>query len=506
MKKILFLLLFMIILSNPTFATASVSITDVIIPSSVTTGDSFTITMSVSGSEVTNMQCSLTTPSQISCTGGTQTCDSGSASWSCSATVAGDYSNQITASVTATYGATTLTDNQQTGLQVLSPASLTTSSTISASSVAVSGTVTLTVGVNNAGGTVTTYSISLSCPTGLTCSPSSVATNSIDGSTLENNAFTITGGTAGSYTLTATVVGGNGQTLTTSQSLTVTTTTTTPSTGGGSGTAGGAAGTKVTVKRGNANITVPSIAAGKMANVTITKTEDVAVRQINISVTNSVNNIKIVITKLAGLPASVTHEISGKVYHYIQIDKTNFTDTDVNKVFIKFAVNKTWLTDNDIAPSNISLYRWENDRWNELATTYLSEDAVEAFYQAESSGFSYFLIGTKSGEVTAAAPTGAAITCTESWSCTGWSVCAINQQTRSCTDANACGTTIDKPVESQSCEVKKEEVTAESAWIYYSVSAVILIAIAAIMFIFRKKITPTFSKLTLKFSKKKQFK
>jgi PGF-pre-PGF domain-containing protein len=487
MKKILFLFFIMIILSKVAFATSSVSITGVTVPSSVTTGDSFTITTSVSGTEVTNMQCSLTLPSGLSCTGGTQSCDSGSASWSCTANVAGDYSNQITASVSASYSGQTYADTQQTGLQVLSPASLTASSTISGTSLtAGGGSVTFTVGVNNAGGTSTTYTISLSCPTGLTCSPDSVSSTSISGSTLKNHAFTIIPVTAGSYTVTATV-SGNSQTLTTSQSLTVTTTSD-GGDGGGGGGGGGASSTnatRVTLKRGNANITVPSIVAGKMANVSIAKYEDVAVRQINISVTNSVNNIKIVITKIAGLPASVTHEISGNVYHYIQIDKTNITDTDVNKVFIKFAVNKTWLNINGVSSLNISLYRWANDKWNELTTTYLSEDASEAFYQTESPGFSYFLIGTKGGEIVAAPP----ITCTESWSCTEWSTCVNNQQTRTCTDANNCGAIVNKPAETQSCVMKEEVKSGMPSWIVYSASAIVLIAIAIILFIFRKKIT-----------------
>ena len=44
--------------------------------------------------------------------------------------------------------------------------------------------------------------------------------------------------------------------------------------------------------------------------------------------------------------------------------------------------------------------------------------------------------------------------CTESWSCTSWSPtdCPANgQQTRTCTDANSCGTTVHKPAESKTC-------------------------------------------------------
>jgi len=41
--------------------------------------------------------------------------------------------------------------------------------------------------------------------------------------------------------------------------------------------------------------------------------------------------------------------------------------------------------------------------------------------------------------------------CTESWQCTTWSACVGSVQTRTCTDSNSCGTTVNKPAESQSC-------------------------------------------------------
>ena len=42
-------------------------------------------------------------------------------------------------------------------------------------------------------------------------------------------------------------------------------------------------------------------------------------------------------------------------------------------------------------------------------------------------------------------------TCTSNWQCTSWSECTNNQQTRSCTDSNSCGTNTGKPVEAQAC-------------------------------------------------------
>ena len=43
--------------------------------------------------------------------------------------------------------------------------------------------------------------------------------------------------------------------------------------------------------------------------------------------------------------------------------------------------------------------------------------------------------------------------CTETWTCSSWSACFSGTQTRTCTDANSCGTTMTKPIVSQSCVV-----------------------------------------------------
>ena len=42
-------------------------------------------------------------------------------------------------------------------------------------------------------------------------------------------------------------------------------------------------------------------------------------------------------------------------------------------------------------------------------------------------------------------------TCTESWNCDSWSECINNQQTRTCTDVNNCGTIYNKPEGVQAC-------------------------------------------------------
>jgi len=54
--------------------------------------------------------------------------------------------------------------------------------------------------------------------------------------------------------------------------------------------------------------------------------------------------------------------------------------------------------------------------------------------------------------------------CTESWTCTNWTECTNGTQTRTCTDSANCGTITNKPVETQGCTVDCQENWGCDAW------------------------------------------
>ncbi|MBI4896064.1 MAG: PGF-pre-PGF domain-containing protein [Candidatus Aenigmarchaeota archaeon] len=404
-------LIFFISLATGAFASGSISVSSVSVPTSVTQGDTFTITMSVSGSEANTVKGSLTLPSGLSCTPtGTQdislsTSGTGSASWTCSATMSGDYSNKITASVTAKDSSTaaTLSDSEQTGLSVLSPAALSASSSILATSITTTGSTTLTVGLNNAGDTATTYTITMTC-TGLTCSPSS-ATGSISGNSLVNTQITVSGTTAGTYTPTASITGGNGQTLSTSKSLTVTATNT--GTNPGSGTPTNT--TNVTTPTATTTkIRIPALQQGvpyTIDSATLLKTSETNIRKMIITSNALVGNVEIQITKEAGKPASVSTP-SGTVFSYLSLTHANVTDSDISSVQFEFQIPLSWITQNNINRSTILMNRYSNGSWSALTTTFKQEDSSVVVYDVSSPGLSVFAITAQPNEVTVPVPQG----------------------------------------------------------------------------------------------------
>ena len=125
---------------------------------------------------------------------------------------------------------------------------------------------------------------------------------------------------------------------------------------------------------------------------------EIGFKQINITVKNQANNVRITVTKLDDKPASIVHEIVGKVYKYMEITAEKINETHIDKVKIQFEVNKTWINDNNIDPDTVALNRYRVNAWERLQTRKTSEDNDFVYYEAETTGFSTFAI---SGEVKA---------------------------------------------------------------------------------------------------------
>lgn len=90
---------------------------------------------------------------------------------------------------------------------------------------------------------------------------------------------------------------------------------------------------------------------------------------------------------------------------------------------------------------------------------------------------------TYSGTLTVTAPRAA---CNPNWSCTDWGECIDDTQTRTCLDANNCGTTSGKPAESQTCgegtTTTPGGLILDPTLTTAAILAIILLAIAAIYF------------------------
>ena len=141
------------------------------------------------------------------------------------------------------------------------------------------------------------------------------------------------------------------------------------------------------------NVSKKWAAITSATNITM-KIEKVSISamEIRIDVKNPANNVEIVVVKHANRPAEITHEVTGTVYQYLEINHTNLKEEDVRNSKIKFRVNKSWTTEKYINISTMKLSRYHNNTWNDLSTEFLGEDQEYYIYEAETPGFSVFAI------------------------------------------------------------------------------------------------------------------
>jgi PGF-pre-PGF domain-containing protein len=173
--------------------------------------------------------------------------------------------------------------------------------------------------------------------------------------------------------------------------------------GGGGGTTTTIIGTTTTtlppVKE---NETIASIPSGGTGNFSF---ETVPITEIDMYVKNNVSNAQITVTKTDTAPATVSITAPGFTYAYLNIVKTNVADADISKVTIKFKIEKSWITNNNIDVGTITLNRYVNGAWVALTTKLLSSNGYY-YFEAESSGLSVFAVsGQKKAVTTTISPT-----------------------------------------------------------------------------------------------------
>ncbi|MBU4456908.1 MAG: PGF-pre-PGF domain-containing protein [Nanoarchaeota archaeon] len=160
-----------------------------------------------------------------------------------------------------------------------------------------------------------------------------------------------------------------------------------PSTGGSGG--GGSSSGLLSISQLFPFVSPDNPAIMKISN------ENLRFTEIKVQVFDNLTGVKLVLTKMEALPSDI-EQPEGETYIYLQLNKTNILDNNVNKVTIKFKVAKSWLAEKEYGNNDVLLYRHNGKEWSSLTTSMLSEDADYAYYQSLSPGLSIFAISAKS--------------------------------------------------------------------------------------------------------------
>lgn len=177
------------------------------------------------------------------------------------------------------------------------------------------------------------------------------------------------------------------------------------STGGSGSTGGGGGG--VTSGENFTNIEKTesrdsNLIVDKPVTYTFT-TLETGIYEISVIGKENENDISIKVERLKGISSLVKEHPPGLLYHYFNI----WTNTrKLKEGFIRFKVENSWITSNNLASRDVKLLRWDGSRWVQLETAEKSKDAAHTYYEARTESFSSFAIsGVKEDAAPTAAPT-----------------------------------------------------------------------------------------------------
>jgi len=199
--------------------------------------------------------------------------------------------------------------------------------------------------------------------------------------------------TVGTKTVTCNATDSAGNSVTTSTTYAVSAVASS-STGGGGGGSGAAGGLTVGQAGQYEKKIWVNIDAGETATVKV-RNGAIGLTEVSFNVGKYAAGPSIKVTKVDSLPSSVK-SFSNKVYKNIQITHTGLEGKLTGVQQIKLKVEKKWLVDNKLGNSDVALFRFADDKWNQLKTTFDKEDDTYAYFTSETPGFSYFVIGEKS--------------------------------------------------------------------------------------------------------------
>jgi len=134
---------------------------------------------------------------------------------------------------------------------------------------------------------------------------------------------------------------------------------------------------------------IDELVSGTPETVNLSK-YDTVIESLLVTSTKSLQNVAVTMQTHTEMPQTVTPP-NQQVYLYLDLE-INAESSDISSLMISFKVEQSWFAENNIDQNSITLLRYHNNSWQELATSKTDEDATYVYYEAETPGLSTFAI------------------------------------------------------------------------------------------------------------------
>lgn len=213
----------------------------------------------------------------------------------------------------------------------------------------------------------------------VTCTCSGSATSGINSTSVTANPSTSNTGT---YTETCSVTSLSGLTNTNSDTYTV-------EINGGTSSGGGSSSSASNEQKSTKFVEIQPDTPAVVKNFE----KDYGLKEIVIDVKEKASNVKISVSK-SGTNPSGTSKKDGNVYKYLIITHEGLGNK-LESATISIKVEKTWVNEKKASKDNLALFKYMDNTWKEMSTTFKSEDGDYYYYDSIVDSFSIFAIGEK---------------------------------------------------------------------------------------------------------------
>jgi PGF-pre-PGF domain-containing protein len=143
-----------------------------------------------------------------------------------------------------------------------------------------------------------------------------------------------------------------------------------------------------------------NISKDKETKVILENSEETDIHGVYFTPSMDLKGVKLTVSKLEYKPEEIleipTKNNSVYVYQYLDIKLTAndeyIGEDGIESMRFEFKVKWSWINENKLHKETILLMRYHDVEWQNLTTTYLSEDDTYVYYEAETPGLSTFAV------------------------------------------------------------------------------------------------------------------
>lgn len=136
-----------------------------------------------------------------------------------------------------------------------------------------------------------------------------------------------------------------------------------------------------------------------IANTPVTytyKIPELGIYEIAVTGKENENNIALRVEVLKGTSKLVTISAPGIVYKNVNIQAGS---KQIKEFLIKFKVENSWITGNNLAGSDVRMVKWDGGKWMQIETSEKSKDNTYTFYEVKTDALFVFAITGLKNEV-----------------------------------------------------------------------------------------------------------